>query len=68
MRQMMKFAGVFMATATVQTIKVEQQTTIQPGAVGTYPGYWYPQAYPGWNLPGYYGSRPGGAVPRQQSE
>jgi hypothetical protein len=44
---------------TVQTIKVEQQTTIQPGAVGTYPGYWYPQAYPGWNLPGYYGSMAG---------
>lgn len=41
---------------TVQTIKVEQQTSIQPGAVGTYPGYWYPPAYPAWNLPGYYGS------------
>lgn len=41
---------------TVQTIKVEQQTSIQPGAAGTYPGYWYPPAYPAWNLHGYYGS------------
>jgi len=44
------------AVITVQTIKVEQQTTIQPGYVGSYPGYWYPDAFPVWNLHGYYGS------------
>jgi len=44
------------AVLTVQTIKVEQQTTVQPGHVMTYPGYWYPQAFPRWDLPGYYGS------------
>ena len=44
------------AVLTVQTIKVEQQTTIQPGYVGSYPGYWYPEAFPTWSLHGYYGS------------
>jgi len=44
------------AVLTVQTIKVEQQTTVHPSYVGTYPGYWYPQAFPAWNLHGYYGS------------
>lgn len=44
------------AVLTVQTIKVEQQTTFQPGSVTTYPGYWYPPAFPRWDLPGYYGS------------
>ena len=44
------------AVLTVQTIKVEQQTTVQPGYVTTYPGYWYPPAFPTWDLPGYYGS------------
>lgn len=44
------------AVLTVQTIKVEQQTTVQPGYVGSYPGYWYPNAFPAWNLHGYYGS------------
>jgi hypothetical protein len=41
---------------TLQTIKVEQQTTIQPGYVTTYPGNWYPEAFPTWDLYGYYGS------------
>jgi hypothetical protein len=41
---------------TLQTIKVEQQTTIQPGYVTTYPGNWYPEAFPTWDLHGYYGS------------
>ena len=44
------------AVLTVQTIKVEQQATVQPGTVPTYPGYWYPPAFPSWDLPGYYGS------------
>lgn len=44
------------AVLTVQTIKVEQQTTVQPGYINTYPGYWYPTAFPTWDLYGYYGS------------
>lgn len=44
------------AVLTVQTTKVEQQTTVQPSTVGTYPGYWYPPAFPAWDLPGYYGA------------
>jgi hypothetical protein len=44
------------AVLTVQTIKVEQQTTVQPGYVTTYPGHWYPEAFPTWDLYGYYGS------------
>jgi hypothetical protein len=44
------------AVLTLQTIKVEQQTTIQPGYVTTYPGHWYPEAFPTWDLYGYYGS------------
>lgn len=47
------------AVLTVQTIKVEQQTTVNPGYVNNYPGYWYPHAYPSWDLPGYYGSMAG---------
>ncbi|MBU5613994.1 DUF4136 domain-containing protein [Geomonas azotofigens] len=42
---------------TVQTIKVERQTTVQPGGVASpYPGYWYPPAFPDWDFPGYYRS------------
>jgi predicted phage gp36 major capsid-like protein len=44
------------AVLTVQTIKVEQQITVQPGYVNTYPGHWYPEAFPVWDLYGYYGS------------
>lgn len=44
------------AVLTLQTVKVEQQTTIQPGYVTTYPGHWYPEAFPTWDLYGYYGS------------
>ncbi|OGU07372.1 MAG: hypothetical protein A2075_14015 [Geobacteraceae bacterium GWC2_58_44] len=44
------------AVLTVQTIKVEQQTTVHPGYVDPYPGYWYPSAYPTWDLPSYYRS------------
>lgn len=42
------------AILTVQTIKVEKQTTVQSD--NPYPGYWYPQAFPGWDFPGYYRS------------
>jgi hypothetical protein len=41
---------------TVQTVKVERQTSVQPGFVNNYPGYWYPEAFPSWDLYGYYGS------------
>ena len=43
------------AVLTVQTIKVEQETVVQPGTA-TYPGHWYPPVYPSWDLYGYYGS------------
>lgn len=43
------------AILTVQTIKVEKQTTVQSD-MSPYPGYWYPQAFPGWDFPGYYRS------------
>lgn len=42
------------AILTVQTTKVEKQTTVQPDSA--YPGYWYPQAFPSWDFPGYYRS------------
>ncbi len=41
---------------TIQTIKVEQQAGYQPGYVESYPNFWYPPAFPAWNLYGYYGS------------
>lgn len=44
------------AVLTVQTIRVEQQTTIHPSSINTYPGYWYPSAFPAWDFPGYYRS------------
>ncbi len=45
------------AVLTVQTIKVERQTTVQPSAIASpYPGYWYPPAFPDWDFPGYYRS------------
>jgi hypothetical protein len=44
------------AVLTVQTIKVERQTTVQPGYIDPYPGRWYPEAFPSWDLYGYYGS------------
>jgi hypothetical protein len=44
------------AVLTIQTIKVEQQAGYQPGYVENYPNFWYPPAFPAWNLYGYYGS------------
>jgi hypothetical protein len=44
------------AVLTLQTVKIEQSTTVQPGYVTTYPGHWYPEAFPTWDLYGYYGS------------
>ena len=47
------------AVVTVQTLKIERQTTVQPGYVNDYPGYWYPEAFPTWDLYSYYGSMAG---------
>jgi hypothetical protein len=44
------------AVLTVQTVKIERQTTVQPGYIDPYPGRWYPEAFPSWDLYGYYGS------------
>jgi hypothetical protein len=44
------------AVLTVQTINLERQTVVQPGYVSAYPGNWYPEAFPTWDLQGYYGS------------
>lgn len=41
---------------TVQTTKLERQTVVQPTFATTYPGYWYPPAFPDWDLYGYYGA------------
>lgn len=41
---------------TIQTIKIEQQAGYQPGYIESYPNFWYPPAFPTWNLYGYYGS------------
>ena len=56
--QTVKKAGAD-AVLTVQTVKVERQTTVQPGYLDTYPGYWYPEAFPNWDLHGYYDSMTG---------
>lgn len=41
---------------TVQTTRVEKQTTVQPSDLTPYPGYWYPAGFPAWDFPGYYRS------------
>jgi len=41
---------------TIQTVRVDRQTAMQPGYMNTYPGYWYPPSFPSWNFYGYYGS------------
>jgi hypothetical protein len=42
------------AVLTMQTIRVEQKTTIQPGYADVYPDYWYPVAFPRWEMYGYF--------------
>ncbi|RII29007.1 MAG: DUF4136 domain-containing protein [Geobacter sp.] len=44
------------AVLTMQTVRIEHQQVLQPGYTTTYPDYWYPPAFPSWNLNGYYGS------------
>ena len=53
-RAMQKSAA--QAVLTLQTTKMEQKTTVQPGYVTSYPGMWYPEVFPSWDLYGYYGS------------
>jgi hypothetical protein len=42
------------AVITMQTVRVEQRTTIQPGYEEIYPDYWYPGAFPRWDMYGYF--------------
>ncbi len=55
MERAVKTSGVE-GVLTIQTVKVEQQTSYQPGYIESYPNFWYPPAFPNWNLYGYYGS------------
>lgn len=53
--KMLKDSGAG-AILTLQTVKVEHQEIVQPGITTMYPNYWYPSAFPSWDLDGYYGS------------
>jgi hypothetical protein len=44
------------AVITMQTVRVEQRTVVQPGSSTIYPDYWYPPAFSRWDLYGYYGT------------
>lgn len=44
------------AVLTIQTIKIEKETRVEPSPMTSYPGYWYPRGFPDWNFPGYYHS------------
>lgn len=39
----------------VQTVRVERQTSVQPGYISSTPDYYYPRFYPGWGSYGYGG-------------
>jgi hypothetical protein len=39
----------------IQTTGMEKRTNVQPGYMDNYPGYWYPSAFPYWDMYGYYG-------------
>ena len=41
---------------SIQTTMVEKRTNVQPGYIDNYPGYWYPPAFPYWDMYGYYGA------------
>lgn len=41
---------------SVQTSMVERRANVQPGYIDNYPGYWYPPAFPYWDMYGYYGA------------
>lgn len=42
---------------SIQTTGMEKRTNVQPGYMDNYPGYWYPSAFPYWDMYGYYGGR-----------
>lgn len=44
------------AVLTLQTVKVEKQTAVEPAYA--YPGYWAPYDFPSWNFYRYYGAAP----------
>jgi hypothetical protein len=43
---------------TVQLIRIAENVVIEPGYVPLYPDYWYPPAFPTWNMYGYFGAFP----------
>ncbi len=43
---------------TMQLIRIEQHVVIEPGYVPIYPDYWYPPAFPTWDMYGYFGVFP----------
>ncbi|WP_243372470.1 DUF4136 domain-containing protein [Geotalea sp. SG265] len=43
------------AILSIQTTGMEKRTNVQPGYMDNYPGYWYPSAFPYWDMYGYYG-------------
>lgn len=44
------------AVLSIQTTIVEKRANVQPGYIDNYPGYWYPPAFPYWDMYGYYGA------------
>ena len=42
------------AVITMQTVQVEQRMNVQPGFEEIYPDYWYPGAFPRWDMYGYF--------------
>lgn len=42
------------AMLTMQTIRVEKHFNVQPGYEDVYPDYWYPGAFPRWDMYGYF--------------
>ncbi len=44
------------AVLIMRTVRVEHQTVLHPGYMTAYPDYWYPPAFPSWDLYDYYDS------------
>ncbi len=43
---------------TMQLIRIEEHVVVEPGYVPLYPDYWYPPAFPTWDMHGYFGAFP----------
>ncbi len=43
---------------TIQLIRIEQRVVVEPGYAPLYPDYWYPPAFPTWDMYGYFGAYP----------